>query len=257
MSEGIIGVLDYVTAFEYDKGVYVVGAGKNPTSGWGNALLRCYGKEREADLVFVQYPPEGMVLQVITPFVATFFMEPNPFGKSLTLLCMKDGGPGYVNVPIRSELSASDLNVVQSTRPVSVYTAYDPRLDAKEEKEFEGAPFIVQPKGLQTAFSRVIAGFDNSLDCCDLWPPRCRGSRNEWILDVHVQSPQDIGKAVEECFQVSTIAAALVAVGAVVVTGGAALSAAIDAFLVVLKPCLLAKLTNVVSITVRHKHRCK
>ncbi|MFW5733943.1 MAG: hypothetical protein ACOCWR_02680 [Oceanidesulfovibrio sp.] len=262
MSYAFVGVLDEVRAFEKDGDVYVLAMGSNPTSGWKNDLQPSLCMEKESDLTFVQYPPpkDEVSLPVITPFNVVEVIKNHTFGDSLIMnYSLPNEGPAPRKVQINKVLTPSDEFVAKSLNPVEVYASDDPRIQMGEEETLAagGLDIRIESAGKRNVFRRVIAGYDNPLDCCDLWPPRCRGSRNEWILEVVTASGHDIKAAVEDCLRQSATATALAAIGAVVVTGGVALQAAITAFITVLKPCLLAKLPDMVDISVRHKYRCK
>lgn len=86
--------------------------------------------------------------------------------------------------------------------------------------------------------------------CCG-WALRKRWMYCELFLEVRTASNQDIGRAIEECLHEATVAAALAAIIATLITGGAAFEAAKATFLTVVTQCLQKKLKDIVSISFR------
>lgn len=246
-----VGTLHQINAFLDGETIYLVGSGVAPTSGWKHDFQNSLSSEMGEHYVFVSFPPTGMVLQVLTPFVAVEKIpkKEHPSDSIRVLYRKPDNSVGVDQIPIKPA-TASDMGLVQHLSPVTIYPADDPRIDAAPDNEFADQPFEVCDKGKGTVYRRVIASFNNPLDC---W---FSGSSNEWILEVRVGTPQDIKGAVEDCLKLGAVAAAVAAIAAVMVTGGAALAAAIEAFIAVIKPCLAAKLSNLASVTVHHKHSC-
>lgn len=251
MTQWIVGELELITAFEHNNTLYVVGTGMAPSSCWESDFLPDLSPEKPAQLTFCQRKTCDIDIQVQTPFSCVEIVPDHEYGKSIRILFRKTGaGPGAAveSINIRSTLTASDMYVVLHNNPVQVFLADAPELNIAPEATLEVFK--------KTAYKRVIASFTNPLDCFDPSPPRFKGMRHEWTLQVTTASDRDIKGAVEDCLRKAAIAAALAALSPLLIPGGPPLQAAIAAFLAVLKPCLAAKLPDLVSVDVTHRQRC-
>lgn len=272
MTEIILGKLDSVDAFYDGFSVYLVGYGVNPTSGWLNTFEVVH--DSESDWNFMQEPPSGIVSQVMTPFIVLQNVIFEDVPENLKVRIADSGGaPEVISVPIRSILTPSDQCLIREVNPVQTYFADDPRVNQEESEKaaidamnrdlarmsyLSTQVSITDMSALKrVVFTRTLASFDQPIDCCDFsrWPP-CRGNRTSVVLTITVEEEQEIRKGVEECLRESALVAALAAIAAAVATGGVVLNAAITAFLLVFKPCMLKKLTNVIDIDIKPSTRC-
>ncbi|OLN27959.1 hypothetical protein DVDV_1819 [Desulfovibrio sp. DV] len=188
--------------------LYLTANGMAPTSGWSSPYLAPrYTTVVPADGVwefdFLASPPHGMVLQVLTPIAAAGFFTCPDWVKKIRIC------------------AANEIEV---------------DLAAKHGPEFMvDIPCAVTQKGV--LWKREIASFDDSFNIIG----HCGGlsikmKKLHHTLTVVVNGPDEA--AIRRCFDEAMAAGVIAAIVAAFITGGAALSAAIGAFLSQFGACL-------------------
>jgi hypothetical protein len=190
--------------------IFVFATGTAPTSGWsGVRLSPRYYVAPPADGIWdfdlLADEPLGIVLEVITPHAASGVFA----------------APEWVKVVrIHGGQNSMDAKVVPD-RPL---------------KDSQPEPARLAKTG-NVIVQREIAVYDDSFNpigMCSPWSVRMKKLRH--TLTLTVEGPDEARN--RHCIEQAAAAGALAAIVAAFITGGAALSAAISAFLTMLKGCL-------------------
>lgn len=262
MSKPIVGTLSGIDAFQQDEYVWLVGTGVNNSTGWKNDFIPNLDPNRSSDWIFVQYEPTGVVIWVMQPFVVKQLIVEEPVPKAVSVR-YRDSSGNVVDklVQVRQSMTPSDHALVKYYLPIELYAGDDPRVSsAQEESQKSSARSLYAFAPKSAVYRRALGSLDNPFDCCGCCRnmlPYCDGSRRTWYLEVTTPDERDIARAVEECLKMAAIAAALAALAAAIGTGGVALGAAIEAFVAVLKPCLVSKLGEAVTVKVDSQYACR
>lgn len=191
--------------------LHVAATGHTRTSGWSNVALapRFYvtpPADGMWDFDLVGDPPTGIVLQVITPVAAVG----------------KFGRPSWVKgVRVHAESGSVEA-----------------KLSHAETASAEEMPRIKQTEQRANVIVRqTLAEFDDSfqpIGMCSPWSVRMKKLHHTLVLVVEGPDAAQI----HQCLQNSAVAGLIAAIVAAYVTGGAALQAAVSAFLASLQSCL-------------------
>lgn len=207
--------VDTVVAFTFNPlpgsdQLYVAATGRTRTSGWSNvALAPRYYVYPPADGIWdfdlVGDPPIGIVLNVLTPVAAA-----DSFGRP----------PWLKGVRVHAESGSKEAD-----------------LDRADVATFETMAMAADAVAANVIVRQTLAEYDDSfqpIGTCSPWSVRMKKLHHTLVLVVEGPDAAQI----HQCLQSSAVAGLIAAIVAAFVTGGAALQAAIAAFLTALQSCL-------------------
>jgi hypothetical protein len=220
--------------------VYVFAFGENPTSGWKNYFQKSPITIYPPQLAFIQDPPSGVALQVVTTFWAmtSFLYDESLDRKSVIVTDAK----GSNTIAIRLAPTTAEQAMIESGVTARALLPGNRRLALLAN---EGA---ITTSSASVSYERPIGVYDDwasqhcTTECvrieeidhtgvkiCSEYRTVCQHIRNHAVLVVLTGSPQEIASAVESALQSAVVAAAIAAFLGAFITGGSGAAASAKA----------------------------
>lgn len=274
-----IGQANSFHAIRLQRFVGIVAVGKAPTSGWIHSWRP--GVIPNNQVWFLQTPPIGPVLQVITPFVSHAIMEID-FSYAHVEVFHASGNPESIDIvdfdqadPILAAFIQKQLpprvylpeqaELENTLYPVIVYKTNEPFITFSGRiAKGRGFTALALEKAIfaPTAqyYERVLGTWESPEICkCDFkWPDIvCTNPHYTATLKIRIGSDQDVAGAVSDCLRDAAIGAAVAGVVATVLTGGAGFAAAKAVFMPLFTGCLSGKLKDILSVDLTLDRDCR
>ncbi len=233
-----------------DDTVHVFAFGENSTSGWKNYFQKSLLTIYPPSFTFIQEAPNGVALQVITPFFAKTNFPHNSSDNKNSISITDNSGPHTVN--IRTAPTLAERALIESGISARILLPGSKRLVQLSDK--------LTAKSLDTFYERSLGSYDDHLsqhcatECvkveeidhtgikvCTEYRTVCQHIRVHAVLVVRVGRPQDIANAVENALQKAAIASAIAAFLAAFATGGSGAAASAKATFVAVLTSELSK----------------
>lgn len=188
------GHLERISAFEFSQYLCVTGEGSTPTIGWNNwfepidAVPNIYE--------FLQAPPVGPTLPVLTPFQALGVFTSNGV-KEVVVRHRVNGRPADVRIQVRPVSYAEEQTMLGFLSASTVSYLRN-----------RGNDRTLPPVG--SSFRMRLGSVDVPFDC-GTWSSPERARRHEVFLEVETLLPRvaDVERVVLACFERGPAAAAL------------------------------------------------
>lgn len=214
--------------------IWITAVGTNPTTGWTQEFRQLSNQEFE----FLQEPPDGLVLQVIQPFVVNFMAI--------------DVGQEIIKILYNSEHVEIEIYnaTIDKEAQLNSWLSSGPLMIATESGIAQKVSGIENLNVARSCHQAKLGSFDVPFGCAN-WRNPLRAKRYTFYVRVCGPDEEEAKRAIEDCLAESSIAALL---SAVLVPGGWSMAWGI--FKAAFTACLSRRLGGAFSIVLWPEDKC-